>query len=231
MTQNGVPRATLELNADGDAASFAVQALSRFVVPQALIAAGALAPGAVVLSVANVGQTLAGLSVDDLSLKEMVPACRTNLGAFLAQSARDSCVLDAFISEQIAKYPQYKWFHVFPGLVASERFNYNAFPWPANWLVQVFMHTPWARTPQDIANLVTYVRGVRGGLTPDRARAGERRAGRGSLCRACHEQNGAGRVGVRCAEQGGAVGQARGYVRGVRRGLGCTLFSPSAAFV
>ncbi len=157
MCQNGVPRSTLQLNADGDNAPFAVQALSRFLIPHHLIQQRALAPGAVVLSVANVGQTLAGLSVDDLSLTAMVPACRTSIGAWGAQSARDSCVLDAFITEQIARYPAYRWFHVFPGLVASERFQYDAFPFPVNWLIRVFMRTPMARAPQELADLVVYV--------------------------------------------------------------------------
>ncbi|GMK57163.1 hypothetical protein CspeluHIS016_0310030 [Cutaneotrichosporon spelunceum] len=161
MCQNGVPRIPLQLNEDGDVSSFAVQALSRFLLPQALISAGALPPDAVVISVANVGKTLAGLSVDDLSLKSM--SARTNLGAWMAQSARDSCVLDGFITEQIARYPSIKWFHVFPGLVASERFQYDAFPFPMNWLIRPLMYTPMAKSTQSLANLVVYI-----ALEPDK---------------------------------------------------------------
>jgi hypothetical protein len=155
MTQNGVPRVPVVLNADGDASNFAVQALSRFIVSHSLVKAGALAPGCVVLAVANPGQDLAGLSVDDLSLQHM--ACRTTLGAWLAQSARDSCVLDAFITEQIDKFPQYKWFHVWPGLVASEYYPFEAFPFPVNLVLRVAVRTPIAKSTQALADLIAYV--------------------------------------------------------------------------
>ncbi|BEJ17077.1 hypothetical protein CspHIS471_0604780 [Cutaneotrichosporon sp. HIS471] len=162
MCQNGVPRIPVQFNEDGDASSFAVQALSRFILPQALISAGALGADTVVINVANVGQTLAGLSVDDLSLKSM-PA-RTNIGAWAAQSARDSSVRDAFITEQIKRYPDIKWFHVFPGLVASERFQYDAFPFPINWMIWALMYTPLAKSTQALADLVVYI-----ALEPDNA--------------------------------------------------------------
>lgn len=157
MCQNGVPRARLAMNVDGDDTPFAVQALSRFLISHTLVTRGALTPGAVVVSVANVGQSNDTLSVDDLSLKAQLPACRTRLGAFFAQSFRDSSVLDAFITEQNARYPQYRFFHVFPELVASELFEYAAFPFPMNWAIWLLMATPMARTPEAIAQVVVYV--------------------------------------------------------------------------
>lgn len=76
--------------------AFAIQAVSRFVIPHRLIESGHLAPGAKVMSIANTGQTLSDLSLDDLSLHGERYQKMWHARLFGQQSARDSCVLDAF---------------------------------------------------------------------------------------------------------------------------------------
>lgn len=76
--------------------AFAIQAVSRFVIPHRLIGRGHLAPGAKVMSIANTGQTLNDLSLDDLSLHGERYQKMWHARLFSQQSARDSCVLDAF---------------------------------------------------------------------------------------------------------------------------------------
>jgi hypothetical protein len=76
--------------------AFAIQVVSRFVIPHRLIEAGHLAPGAKVMSIANTGQTLDDLSLDDLSLHGERYRKMWHARLFAQQSARDSCVLDAF---------------------------------------------------------------------------------------------------------------------------------------
>jgi hypothetical protein len=56
-----------------------------------------LIPGATILVVANTGQTLDDLKVDDLSLTAKKAAGRGKTMLFMDQSKRDSCVLDSFI--------------------------------------------------------------------------------------------------------------------------------------
>ncbi|KAJ7088447.1 hypothetical protein B0H15DRAFT_291153 [Mycena belliarum] len=155
MTQSGVPTGTLNENADGYDLTFAIQAISRFAIAYLLTRRGALAPNAIVLSVANPGQTLEGLSIDDLSLRDRL-ATSSKTGLFMAQSARDSCVLDAFHEELTLRYPQYRYYHLYPGLVMTEEFDYGIFPgWMryGAWVGMKLMGT----TPDQYAVMPTYV--------------------------------------------------------------------------
>lgn len=77
--------------------AFVVQTVSRFAVAYLLTTHGFLAPNASCLSVANVGQSLDDLDVDDLSLRAAFESGkRYKVGLFMDQSKRDSSVLDAF---------------------------------------------------------------------------------------------------------------------------------------
>ncbi|KAJ7628849.1 hypothetical protein FB45DRAFT_1080216 [Roridomyces roridus] len=105
MTQNGPPTGLIEETADGCERGFAIQAVSRFALAYLLTTGGALAPNAIVMSVCNQGQDLPDLSVDDLSLKQRLGKM-SRTGFFMAQSKRDSVVLDSI----------------------TEEFDYNAFP-------------------------------------------------------------------------------------------------------
>ncbi|KAJ6451626.1 hypothetical protein C8R45DRAFT_1124728 [Mycena sanguinolenta] len=128
MCQKGLPTGTINENADGFDTPFAVQAISRFALAYLLTKRGALAPSAAVISIAAQGQTLDDLSIDDLSLKERLATGVSQTTMFLNQSKRDSCVLDAFHEELNIRYPQYRYFHLSPGLVSSEQFDVNKFP-------------------------------------------------------------------------------------------------------
>ncbi|KAJ7500035.1 hypothetical protein FB451DRAFT_1207291 [Mycena latifolia] len=129
MSQNGTPAGTnIKKNSDGHDTAFAIQAISRFAIAYLLTTRGTLAPDAAVMSIANQGQTLDTLSVDDLSLTHMIASGASETTIFMNQSKRDSSVLDAFHEELNLRYPQYKYFHLYPGLVSSENFNFNEFP-------------------------------------------------------------------------------------------------------
>ncbi|KAJ7088432.1 hypothetical protein B0H15DRAFT_290829 [Mycena belliarum] len=156
MTQSGAPKGTLIENADGHDRGLAIQAISRFVLAYLLTTRGALAPGAVVLSVANPGRTLDGLSADDLSLRGRVPTS-SKTGLFFAQSARDSSVLDAFHEELTLRYPQYRYYHLYPGLVRSrEGSEYRAFPGWLRYAAWLSMKLVGA-TPDKYAVVPVYV--------------------------------------------------------------------------
>ncbi|KAJ7445646.1 hypothetical protein FB451DRAFT_1292713 [Mycena latifolia] len=156
MCQNGVPTGTINKNADGDDTAFAIQALSRFALAYLLTTRGGLAPGAAVMSVANQGQNFDGLSVDDLSLEGKLAQGPSKAAFFMAQSARDSCVLDAFHEELNIRYPQYRYFHLYPGLIASEEFDFDLFPGFLGYGVRLAMPL-FGTMPDQYAVLPTYI--------------------------------------------------------------------------
>jgi hypothetical protein len=84
----------------------AVQTISRFYVAYHLTTLGILAPGATVLSVCGPGLTLDYLRVDDLNLAEQVKSGMSKQSLFFAQSARESCILDAV---HMVGHPVYSW--------------------------------------------------------------------------------------------------------------------------
>lgn len=153
MCQSGVPTGTIDLNVDGIEKGFAIQVVSRFALAYLLTSRGVLAPSASVLSVANVGNSLDDLQVDDLNLTKKLGAGRWKLPLLIDQSKRDSSVLDAFHLELNARFPQYNYYHVFPGLVKTEDFTLSTFPFPMNYLswlgLKIMGITPevFARTP------------------------------------------------------------------------------------
>lgn len=137
LCQAGNPFGVIAPNADGDDTPFAVQVLSRFLVSTTLASRRALSPGAIVLSICNTGQNYDALSIDDLNLHRDVGAAWTKFGAVMAQSARDSTVLDAYMLEQNERFKEqgYRFFSMFPGLVKVELFDQNnTFPFPINVL-------------------------------------------------------------------------------------------------
>ncbi|KAJ7140093.1 hypothetical protein C8R43DRAFT_1131831 [Mycena crocata] len=137
MTRSGVPTGTVNDNGDGylpllsdtifPSLPFAIQAVSRFALAYLLTTRGGLAPNATIVSVCNQGQSLDDLSIDDLSLRNR-PARRSSVKAFMEGSQRDSTVLDAFHEELNLRFPQYRYFHLSPGLVSSEEFSVALFP-------------------------------------------------------------------------------------------------------
>ncbi|KAJ6577213.1 hypothetical protein B0H19DRAFT_550016 [Mycena capillaripes] len=156
MCQKGLPTGTINENADGYDTSFAIQAISRFALAYLLSKRGALAPGAAVMSIADQGQSLDDLSIDDLSLARRLAAGISQTTMFLDQSKRDSSVLDAFHEELNIRYPKYRYFHLSPGLVSSEQFDVNKFPGLmkyAVWLGQRLIGT----TPDQYAILPVYI--------------------------------------------------------------------------
>ncbi|EIW66663.1 hypothetical protein M231_06266 [Tremella mesenterica] len=146
MTQGGTPSMTHLENEDGNDPGFSVQGISRFVLPYLLIKSSALNPGATILSICNVGQTLPTLTVDDLNLKQNN---RGVLGFFMDESKRDSCVIDGVFLEGQIRYPEYRWVHQFPGLVRNETFDVDKFPFPINWVF--WMALPFSPNPDGFA--------------------------------------------------------------------------------
>ncbi|KAJ7644758.1 hypothetical protein FB45DRAFT_898616 [Roridomyces roridus] len=156
MCQSGVPTGHLDkVTADGLCPDLSVQSVSRFAIAYLLTTRGALAPNATVVSVANQGQSLDDLDVDDLSLAQRVGKMSTTQ-LFMAQSARDSTVLDAFHEQLTQRYPQYRYFHISPGLVSSEQFDYNLFPGWLSWVAWLGMKLT-GKTPDEFAPAVVYI--------------------------------------------------------------------------
>ncbi|KAF7364381.1 hypothetical protein MSAN_01098800 [Mycena sanguinolenta] len=96
--------------------------------PISLTTRGGLAENAVVMSVANQGQTLPELSVDDLSLKAPLEAGQSATTLFMNHARRDSMVLDSVFEELNIRYPQYRYYSLYPGLVKTEEFNFSIVP-------------------------------------------------------------------------------------------------------
>ncbi|KAJ7333242.1 hypothetical protein DFH08DRAFT_880930 [Mycena albidolilacea] len=134
LCQNGSPTAlTMKDNADGHDTAFTIQCISRFALAYTLTTRNGLAPNATVISICNQGQSLDDLSVDDLSLKRRLAARPSAPALFMQQSKRDSTVLDSCFEELNLRYPQYRYYSLFPGLVRSEDFDPNFFPGYLKW--------------------------------------------------------------------------------------------------
>ncbi|KAJ7168964.1 hypothetical protein C8R46DRAFT_1350424 [Mycena filopes] len=156
MTQNGVPKGYLVPNADGHDTSFAIQALSRVTLSYLIMKQGGLAPNATFMSIANQGQSLDDLSVDDLSLKAREAAGESKTSLFMNQSKRDSTVLDSFIEEFNIRYPTYRYFHLWPGLVNTEHFTLDEVPGYVKYLMWLGMKLI-GTTPDQYAAIPVYI--------------------------------------------------------------------------
>ncbi|KAJ7714794.1 hypothetical protein B0H16DRAFT_513855 [Mycena metata] len=156
MTQNGVPKGFLVPNADGHDTGFAIQALSRVALSYLLTKQGGLAPNAILMSIANQGNSLDDLSVDDLSLKVRAAAGESQTALFMNQSKRDSTVLDSFIEEFNTRYPAYRFFHLWPGLVNTENFTYDEVPGYIKYMMWLGMQLI-GTTPDKYAPLPVYI--------------------------------------------------------------------------
>lgn len=75
----------------------AIQCVSRFSLAYLLTTWGGL-----VMTIANTGQSLDGLRVDDLQLRTWVAAGRSTRSVFMDHSKRDSSVVDAFTQVHIS---------------------------------------------------------------------------------------------------------------------------------
>ncbi|KAG8886259.1 hypothetical protein FRB97_006263 [Tulasnella sp. 331] len=157
LCQNpGPPSGIITENTDGICNELAVQALSRFALAYLLTIRDVLAPEAIVMSIANPGLSLDSLTVDDLSLRGIRDSGRWKPTFAMDQSKRDSTVLDSWTEEMNIRYPKYRYFHVHPGLVKTETFNVDAFPFPLNWVVWLGLHT-FATTPDQFAAVPLYI--------------------------------------------------------------------------
>ncbi|KAJ6564072.1 hypothetical protein B0H19DRAFT_991160 [Mycena capillaripes] len=157
MSQNGTPAGhNMKDNADGHDTAFAVQGISRFALAFLLTTGGALAPNAIVMSVCNQGQTLDDLSIDDLSLKRRFAAGESATTLFMNQSKRDSVVIDSTFEELNIRYPHYRYFSLWPGLVKTEEFDPNFAPGFIKYLMWVGIRLI-GTTPDEYANFPVYV--------------------------------------------------------------------------
>ncbi|KAJ6561674.1 hypothetical protein B0H19DRAFT_1375037 [Mycena capillaripes] len=156
MTQNGAPAGSIKHNSDGHDTAFAVQAISRFALAYLLTTRGGLAPNAIVMSIYyNWGHTLDDLDVNDLSLMRRLGTQNTT-NMYKSQTRRDCTVLDSFTEEFNIRYPQYRYFCLWPGLVAGEGLSAKAFPSYLKVVVWVGLKTV-AITPDEYANVPVYI--------------------------------------------------------------------------
>ncbi|KAF7341196.1 NAD(P)-binding protein [Mycena venus] len=161
MSQNGAPAGlNVKLNADGRVKShdtaFAIQCISRFALPYLLTTQGGFAPNAIVMSICNQGQSLDDLTVDDLSLKARLAAGPSAPTLFMQQSKRDSTVLDSCFEELNTRFPQYRYFSLWPGLVKTEKFDPNFAPGYIKWFMWLGIRLI-GTTPDEYANYPVYI--------------------------------------------------------------------------
>ncbi|KAJ7628132.1 hypothetical protein DFH06DRAFT_1338583 [Mycena polygramma] len=155
MSQKGTPTGSIKENADRHDTAFAIQCISRFALAYLLTIRGALAPNAIVMSIYYYwGHSLDDLSVDDLSLKRRVGTLsKTNFHK--AQTRRDCTVLDSVTQELNRRYPQYRYFSLWPGLVKGD-FSASEFPTYLKAVVWLGSKT-LAVKPEEYANVPIYI--------------------------------------------------------------------------
>ncbi|KAF7362965.1 hypothetical protein MVEN_00648100 [Mycena venus] len=155
MSQIGAPTGLIKENADRHDTSFAIQCISRFALAYLLTTRGALAPEAVVLSVYyHWGHSLDDLSIEDLSLKRRL-GTQSTTNMYKAQTRRDCTVLDSVNEELNFRYPQYRYYCLWPGLVTGD-FSASAFPTYLKAVVWLGSKT-LAVTPEQYSNVPVYI--------------------------------------------------------------------------
>jgi len=65
-------------------------------------------------------------------------------------------VLDSFHEEFSIRYPQYRFFHIYPGLVSSENFDYDLFPGFMKYVAWLGMKVI-GQTPDQFAPAAVYI--------------------------------------------------------------------------
>ncbi|WWC88596.1 uncharacterized protein L201_003509 [Kwoniella dendrophila CBS 6074] len=157
QTQNGPPTGDVTGGEDGEDTNFFIQSISRPLLIHLLHESETLSPKSILTCIANPGQTLPDLSIDDLSLtnkKKIENKYRFRF--FMEQSARDSCVLDASLKELSDKHPQYTFLHLFPGLVSSEDAGQFIVPFPLNIAFKIAFAL-FSATPDDYSAAPVYL--------------------------------------------------------------------------
>ncbi|KAJ6536412.1 hypothetical protein DFH09DRAFT_931334 [Mycena vulgaris] len=131
--------------------SFAIQAISRFALAYLLTTRRTLATNATVMFIANTGQTMQDLRVDDLLMADKLAAGRWKAGFFMDQSKRDSTVMDSCIEVRTLL-----WSHTAGEARLQRAFQLSGVPFPLNilmWLGIKLIGT----TPDQYANIPVYV--------------------------------------------------------------------------
>ncbi|KAJ7806547.1 hypothetical protein B0H14DRAFT_2821843 [Mycena olivaceomarginata] len=157
MTQNGTPAGlNTKYNTEGHDIAFAIQGVSRFALAYLLTTHGGLAPHAIVMSIANQGQSMDDLEIEDLSLKKRIAAGPSATSIFMLQSKRDSTVLDSSFEELNLHFPQYRYVSIWPGLVKTEEFDLSMVPGFLKYGMWVGLKLI-GTTPDGYANLPVYI--------------------------------------------------------------------------
>ncbi|KAJ7827237.1 hypothetical protein B0H14DRAFT_2367810 [Mycena olivaceomarginata] len=152
LCQNGSPAGlNIKYNAEGHDTAFAIQGISRFSIAYLLTTRGGLASNAMVVSICNQGQSL-----DDLSLKNRLEARPSGPALFMQQSKRDCTVIDSCFEELNTRYPQYRYYSLFPGLPGqNEEFDPSFAPGYLKWVMWLGIRLI-ATTPDQYANFPVY---------------------------------------------------------------------------
>ncbi|KAK7058155.1 hypothetical protein R3P38DRAFT_3547629, partial [Favolaschia claudopus] len=151
LAQISAPTGSVEnLNAEGHDPVFTAQCIARFAIPYLLASSSPssphsqppttstptststksfLAPTAVILSIYyHWGHTLDDLTVEDLSLKRIYGEGKlSTTNMYKTQMRRDCTVLDGINEEFNLRFPQYRYYSLFPSLVKGD-FNAREFP-------------------------------------------------------------------------------------------------------
>lgn len=142
QTQGGTPNGLYETTSEGIESHFAVQVLSRFILNYTLATSGVLKEASV--SVMAPGGTQTSFDLDDIELASSKDASRfAQLGKHMA---RDGLIADTYTKALETKFPKIKFFHVFPGLVATDVAGNQNLPFPMKQLLNYIVYPIAART-------------------------------------------------------------------------------------
>lgn len=133
IVSGGPPTGRWSETADGLESRFAVQVLSKFAFLSGLAASGALSSaGVTICAPGQGGKTFDGT---DPGLNK---AHEQGKYGFLSSGARDSVVMDSVHLELATKYPQLRFYHLFPGFVHTKAASNSGFPFPIPQLAALF---------------------------------------------------------------------------------------------
>ncbi|KII89071.1 hypothetical protein PLICRDRAFT_594915 [Plicaturopsis crispa FD-325 SS-3] len=133
QTQGGPPNGKFSLTAEGHEPQFVVQSLSRFGISYLLAKSGTLKESVVNIYAPVLGSSR-GLDLDDLELKK---AKEEGKYGILPAAHRDGDVLNSITYQFAIDFPHLKVYHVHPGLVATDAFKNQNFPYLVVFLYNI----------------------------------------------------------------------------------------------
>ena len=159
QTQGGTPNGLYETTSEGIESHFATQVLGRFVLQYLLASSGVLKGTSISIMAPGGSQT--EFNLDDIELASNKNAMR--ISQMGAAAARDGVITDAYTLALQSRFPKIRFFHIFPGLVATNVMVNQNVPAPIKYLITYILYPIASRTignsPQSYADLPVFLAG------------------------------------------------------------------------